>query len=277
MFCPIFLALLLAAMGQQQKPPAPAAPTVDDLPPVVERGQKQFNFLPGGKLTVTLGVPGSCRIIGWQRSAILLETERVVYHLPENEARLLLDQFPLRTRWTQTTASIGTQNPPTAEPHLEVNLTIYVPKTRTDISINLTKGDLAIGSVGGWVEATLVEGSLEATAMSGYFSALTQRGDLRIEMAGDRWLGHSFTASTKWGSVDLRLPVRFSAALQLETQDGNLTVDFPAQVVDGEESPLAVVTHKKGKSVSATVGDGGAAIRLRTNAGDVSLVQLPAP
>jgi hypothetical protein len=124
MFHPLVLALLLAIASLHQKPAQPAAQPQEDFPPLVERGQKQITFLPGGKLTVSLGVPGSCRITGWQRSTILLEMERIVYHLPPDQAQALLDQFPVRTRWTPTTATFGTQGPPQALSSLEVNLTI---------------------------------------------------------------------------------------------------------------------------------------------------------
>jgi len=277
MFHPLLLSLLLTIAGLQQKPAEPPAQPQDDFPPVVERGQKQFTFLPGGKLTVTLGVPGSCRITGWQRSTILLEIERIVYHMPPDQAQALLVQFPVRTRYTPTTATFGTQGPPQALSSLEVNLTIYVPKTKTDVAINMTKGNLAIGAINGWVDASLLEGSIEAKSMSGYFSGITQLGDVRAEMTGNLWLGHSFTAVTKSGSVELRLPADYSTALQLETLSGNLTVDFPAQLVDGEETPLAVVTKKSGKSLVAKVGEGGPPIRLRTSVGDVTLARAVLP
>jgi DUF4097 and DUF4098 domain-containing protein YvlB len=141
----------------------------------------------------------------------------------------------------------------------------------------MIKGNLAIGAINGWVDATLTEGSIEAKSMSGYFSGITQLGDVRAEMTGNLWLGHSFTLLTKNGAVELRLPTDYSTALQLETLSGNLTIDFPPQLVDGEETPLAIVTKRNGKSLVAKVGQGGPPIRLRTSMGDVTLARAIVP
>jgi hypothetical protein len=50
-----------------------------------------------------------------------------------------------------------------------------------------------------------------------------------------------------------------------------LAIDYPEQLVDGESVPLTAVATKKGRSLSATVGDGGAPLKLMTMAGDVRL------
>jgi DUF4097 and DUF4098 domain-containing protein YvlB len=71
--------------------------------------------------------------------------------------------------------------------------------------------------------------------------------------------------------VQLLLPGKYSAALQLETRDGKISVDYPPQVVDGETVPPEIVTSKNAQSLKATVGDGGAPIKLSTNSGDIAL------
>jgi hypothetical protein len=256
--------------GQRTKPPA-SPPVLPDYDPVVLRNQKQFTFLPGGKVSVSLALAGSCRIIGWQSSSVRLESEQIAYQVTPEQARVLLQQYPVESRWTQTTATIHVDGPPTTFASLEANLTLYIPKERTDVTVKLMKGDLQVGGIGGWVEATLQEGSIDATSLSGYFSALTKRGDIRAALTGKRWFGHSFTAVTMKGSVELILPADYSAALQLETLEGDLKLDFPPQVVDGEETQLQVVRKKKGRSLAAAVGDGGSPVLMRTQSGDVHL------
>lgn len=277
MFRWIALVMVLAATEWQAGRPVQQAPVLPDYDPVVLRNQKQFNFLPGGKLLVTIEAAGSCRIVGWQRSAIRVESEQIAYNVAPGPARALLEQYPLSVRWTQTEATMRATGPPNTIASLETNLVVYVPGERTDVKASLAKGDFSIGAVSGWIEANLVEGSIEARPSGGYFSGVTRRGEIRAELAGKRWLGHSFTAATKKGSVDLVLPVEYSAALQLETKEGELTIDFPAQLVDGEEVPLAVVRNKKGSSLSATVGSGGTPVRLRTDAGSVRLSAARVP
>ncbi len=94
-------------------------------------------------------------------------------------------------------------------------------------------------------------------------------------MMGKRWEGFGFTAVTQRGQVVVRLPEEYSAALQLETGDGGLSIVFPEQLVDGESVPLAAVTQKNARTLSATVGAGGAPVRLMTVKGDVRLESKP--
>jgi hypothetical protein len=259
--------LLIFIQGQQAPTKAPDATTA----PYVERDQRQFSFYPGGKLEIVTGVPGSVKITGWGRSSVMLQQERVIYHLAPDQARLLASQYPVQLRYNQTTATIHTNGPPQAAAVMEINLTIYVPKEKTDVKAEVQRGDFAIGAVNGWIEATLNEGNLEAKSLSGYFSGLTKRGDISAEMTGPRWSGHEFSAVTQNGSVDLLLPVDYSAALFLETRNGNIQIDYPEQKVEGESVPLTVATKKKARSLTAKVGEGGAPVKLLTMTGNVNL------
>jgi DUF4097 and DUF4098 domain-containing protein YvlB len=71
--------------------------------------------------------------------------------------------------------------------------------------------------------------------------------------------------------VDLLLPVDYSAALFLETRNGNIQIDYPEQKVEGESVPLTVATKKKARSLTAKVGEGGAPVKLLTMTGNVNL------
>ncbi len=264
---------LIFASGQPQAATQSAGPSE----PFVERNQKQFNFYPGGKLQIEAGVPGNLKVIGWDRAAVVVDYERVIYRRMEGEARDLAARFPIQVRWTQTLGTIRILGPPKDDAEMEVNFTVRVPKLRTDLNIRMARGDLAVSDVTGWIEATLGEGSVEANALSGYFSVITQQGDLDIRMTGRNWTGHSCTAVTRRGSVALLLPRSYSAALQLETGDGGITIDYPEQLVDGEAVPLTAAAKKNARSLSATVGDGGAPIRLKTASGDVRLTAVPGP
>jgi len=260
----ILLILSFLAFGAQEqaKTGGPASTS-----PYIERSQKEFKFYPGGKIEVTAGVTGNLTIVGWSRSSIRLETETVIYYLPAEEAKVICSQYPVKTKWTQTLTNIGTVGPPLAAATMEVNLTLNVPKHKTDIIIKLIKGDLAVSGLNGWVEATMGEGNLEVRSMEGYFSVTTEVGDLDVEMSGARWYGHGFTAITKLGSVDLRIPANYSAALQLETHDGDITIDYPEQMVDGEHIPLNFITRKKERNLTATVGAAPAVVCHRAPPG----------
>jgi len=244
-----------------------------EIPPYVEKQQRQFSFYPGGKLQISTGVPGNVKIIGWEKSSVQLEVERIIYYIPEDQAKQIAAQYPLHLTWTQTTAVIRTSGPVEAAAKMETNLALYVPKSKTDIEAKMVQGDFEIENVNGWIEATLMEGNIEAVSMSGYFSATTRRGDVLAEMAGNHWIGHDFSAITQNGSIHLELPTDYSASLSLETRAGEIIVDYPDQVVDGQTIPLQVVSKKKTvKSLTAPIGGGGAPLKMLTHLGNIELV-----
>ena len=270
----VFVFLLI--LGVQQ--PAPSQPDkASPSTPYIERSQKQFSFYPGGKILLEGNVPGNLKVIGWQRAAVVLETERIVYQSPPEKAKQFADQYPIQVRHGISEATIRTSGPLQVGATMEINSTLYVPKEKTDLIIRLVKGDLVIGGMNGWVEATLADGSLEAKSMRGYFSFITRQGDINIEMAGKRWEGMGFTAATERGDVTVRLPAEYSAALQLDTKDGNITIQYPEQTVEGEKVPWAVVTRKKARSLGASVGEGGAPLKLHTALGQVLISTAEAP
>jgi len=277
--------MILAALALIGAPWSPLQePAGEQTSPYIEKTQKQFLFFPGGRMELTLGVAGNVTVTGWQRPAVAIDIEKIVYGMPQEQAKAFLSQFPVRVRWTQSTVTIlapasvpKKPSPKAVTPSIEVNISVYVPKQRTDLTLQLVKGDLTVVDLAGWTEATLREGSMETRAISGYFSGTTDAGNIEADMMGKRWDGYGFTAVTQRGKVIVHLPEEYSAALQLETRDGALSIIYPEQLVDGESVPLTAVTNKNARSLSATVGAGGAPIKLLTIKGDVRVEGKPSP
>ena len=235
--------------------------------------ESEYRFYPGGKIGISLEVPGSLKIIGWDRGLVRVEAEIKVRSLTDEKARGLLEKPPIRVRYndTATTSTIQVTESPELKGLLEVNMTVYLPGARSDLAVQVKKGDFAINSVNGWVEVSIAEGNVELTAVNGYFSVKTLKGDISANLSGNRWNGQSFTAVTQDGCVDLILPEEYSAMLQLDTRNGEITVDYPSQMVEGELIPIEAVVQKKTQQLKVRVGNGGAPLHLGTQSGDVSL------
>lgn len=244
--------------------------------PYTERGDREFNFYPGGKITIAANVAGNVKVIGWKRASVRVEWEKILYGVPPEETRAVSEQFPVSVRHNQTSVTVRMPGPPQPTPTVEINAALWVPALRTDLAITMSKGDLAVGGINGWIEATLQEGNVEAKSVTGYVSLQTRLGNLAFELAGKRFDGHSFTAATQNGAATLRLPEGYSAALDLVT-DGALQIDYPEQLVEGERVPLRAVVRKNTRSLKATVGDGGAPIRISTIGGDIRLSTTQTP
>jgi len=256
------------AAGWPQGDSAPRQ-NADPQSPYVEKSEQEFAFYPGGKVEVSAATPGSFKIAGWQKAFIRVEMEKIFYYLTPEQAKALAKLYPAKVTKTPTSVKIMTAGSPKPGVNLEVNVQVWVPWERTDLNIKMIKGDLSVAELNGWVEATIEEGNVEARNLSGYFYTVTKRGDLKVELAGKRWSGYSFSARTDRGSADLSLPVDFSAMLQLHTKEGSITADYPDQMVDGESVPLKVMAKNKTRTLSSQIGDGGAQIKLVTNSGDI--------
>lgn len=204
--------------------------------PYIERSENQFAFYPGGKLEINAAAPGSFKIAGWDNSSVRVEMERVFFYVSPEQAQALSKSYPVRITNTPTVARISSAGSPKPGAVMEFNAVVYVPRERTDLNIKMIKGDLSVSALNGEIEATIEEGNVEARDLSGYFSAVTKQGDVDVELQGKRWTGHSFTAATRRGAINLILPADYSAALQLETKDGRISVDYPDQIVEGNLS-----------------------------------------
>jgi DUF4097 and DUF4098 domain-containing protein YvlB len=247
----------------------PQASSVAPKTPYVENEERQFNFYPGGKIKIASAAPGNIVIIGWQKGSVHIEAEKILYNASPEDAKNAFAGNSIRVRWTQTSAAIATTAIPGAK--MEINLKIYVPREKTDLSVEMNRGDFSIDSVNGWIEMTTQEGSIEAKSLGGYFSGITLHGNVNIELEGKRWNGYEFGALTHSGSIDLKLPQDFSAAIQFETKNGKISVDYPPQVVEGEPMPPDIIIRKDAQSLKASIGDGGAPIKLSSYSGNITL------
>ncbi len=263
LFSVILFCLMFPALQARESP--------EHKSPYVEREEKQFKFYPGGKVGISIEVPGSLKIVGWKKGSVLMQAEKIVYYDTEENAKALLKKSPIRVKWNQTSAVISTPKPSPQQENLEMNITLYVPADKTDLKAMVYQGDVFIDSVNGWVEINILDGGLHARSASGYFSAYTQRGDLLAEMSDSRWRGLEFAAATGQGSITLRLPETYSAAVQLETRQGKISVDYPHQIVEGEPLPPDIVTNGAVQLLKATLGDGGAPVKLSTASGNISM------
>jgi len=260
MFGLLVLALALLSPG---RPP-------DVNPTQSEKSEKEFAFYPGGRLEISVALPGNIRITGWPKAAIRVEAEKIVRSPDPSEAQNLLKQIALRITNAPATARISTA-PQAPGAQTELHLVVYVPLQKTDLTIRMMQGDISIASVNGSIEATLEAGNIETKDLAGYFSGLTKAGDLNVDLAGRRWTGYGLSAMTRRGSVRVLVPADYSAVLQLETKQGQIAIDFPDQLVDGEAVPLQPVARKKTQSLNAPIGSGGTPVRLATLSGNISV------
>ena len=165
-----------------------------------------------------------------------------------------------------------------------------------DANLHTTNGKIEINRVDGTIDAATTNGKIKLHGGTGRIHAITTNGS--IELHGGAGRIHAVTtngkieasielltdegkfvttngsvdveiregvalvlASTRNGSINLKLPGNFSGQLDAETNNGRVRSDFPVPLTD-----------KSKKQLSGKIGEGGSAnVKLRTTKGSINL------
>lgn len=156
-------------------------------------------------------------------------------------------------------------------PSPQLSLALSVPRTLHVERVESTNGDVAVADVAGPTSILTTNGTVEATVVHGDVDVTSTNGDVsvdRIEGAvtvdatnGDVTVvggTGDVDVETENGSVEVTLVAPPDATLDLETSNGDITVDVPGVSVSGD-------------SVSTTLGEGLRLVSATTTNGDVTI------
>jgi DUF4097 and DUF4098 domain-containing protein YvlB len=133
-------------------------------------------------------------------------------------------------------------------------------------------GKTVLESKAGNIDALDLEGKLEATTgegkirARGRFDLITLRsgfGAIDVEAAAGSRMFSAWRVSTDDGNVTLHLPGGFAADLDLETDSGHITVDFPYTITGTPDQ----------SRIQGKMNSGGEALVLRTSGGNVKVLK----
>lgn len=141
----------------------------------------------------------------------------------------------------------------------QVSYRLSVP-TVSSLSLKTTNGGIAIRDVDGAVEFRTVNGGVKLANMAGDVKGRTSNGGVDVDLDGPSWRGAGLNVETSNGGVHLRIPSQYSAQLETGTVNGGFNIDFPL-----------TVQGRIDREVNATIGSGGAPIRVRTHNGGVKV------
>lgn len=161
-----------------------------------------------------------------------------------------------------------------------VSLVVTVPPT-TDIEARSGDGSIRVEGVTGPLRSHTGDGSIKLTNVSGDVDVSSGDGSITVDgrltrlhaRSGDGSVSiraaSGSTTSDEWnvttgdGSITLELPSDFSAELDAHTGDGGIRV---------QDLTVSNVTGEMGRnSLRGRLGNGGAALRVRTGDGSITL------
>lgn len=213
---------------------------------------RQLTLPATGAVAVDAGHNGGIRVQGADQSDINLEARIQVWHRSEAKAVEIAGQIEILTAGNQIKANGPSDG-------WAVSYRLRVPH-QTDLDLEAHNGGISIAEVTGQLRAETHNGGLTLTALAGDVQAETTNGGVHVELAGDSWEGTGLDVETRNGGVEVSIPEGYSAELETGTVNGRVNIDFPV-----------TVQGQIGRSIETTLGNGGAAIRVKTKNGGVTI------
>ncbi len=210
-----------------------------------------------GALKVDSAPNGGVSVKAWSKREILLRARVDTWGDTKSEAENRLKQVDIATAGGKVSAD----GPKTmGKTYYSVSYEVFVP-SKIDLDLHSVNGGVSVKGVTGTLTAGTTNGGLNLTDLAGKVTARTTNGGVQVKLAGAAWQGEGFDVSTVNGGVTIQVPNDYSAQLEVRTVNGGLHSDVPV-TVQGQYS---------GKRVSATLGKGGAPVKVSTTNGGVRL------
>jgi hypothetical protein len=128
-------------------------------------------------------------------------------------------------------------------------------------------GEVEAERIASDVDVSTVNGSINVSA-SGIAEASTVNGSINAAMGNANW-ANELKFNTVNGSITLGFPSSLSTEMRAETLNGDISSDFPMNVQSAQEGER----RGRPKRVTATIGDGGRSLSLKTVNGDIKIMR----
>jgi hypothetical protein len=137
---------------------------------------------------------------------------------------------------------------------------VNVLNTDGAVRVSTGNGDVEVREAKGAVRVSTGNGRVTVSTAQGPVEARSGNGDIDVRMTALR-PSEDMTFSTGSGNVRVTLPTDYNGELDASTGNGSISSDFDLKV-EGRMSP---------RRVRATIGTGGAKLRLATGNGGLEL------
>jgi hypothetical protein len=217
-----------------------------------------------GSLSIDGGKNGGIKVVGENRSDILLLACIQAWGADENAARGLADSVRIGTN--------GVIKAVAAEEHgWSVSYEARVPRN-TNLKLNALNGGISIKSVEGDMEFQTTNGGVGLSDVAGSVNGRTTNGGVSVKLYGNSWKGSGLNVETTNGGVSLAMSANYAANIETGTVNGGFRSDIPALDVAPKDTKGAWA-HRS-KEVKTAINGGGAPIRVITRNGGINISAL---
>lgn len=222
---------------------------------VREEFHQSYTLRPTGSVRVT-NVNGAVRITAWDHNEVKVDAVK------RGRSQESLDKAKIVVDARADAIEIRTEQPQDCRNCPAVDYTIAVPRSVELAKISSVNGKVEIEGVAGRVRASTVNGRVMLRGAANGGDLNTTNGQIDAEFAG---LGGGVSAKTVNGGILMTLPRNAGARVTARTVHGGVNSDF--------DLPVRRMGFGPGAQIDATVGGGGAEVRLSTVNGGIDLRQ----
>jgi len=209
-------------------------------------------------LDIDAGRNGGIRVHGWDRGDVLVRARIIGQADTDAEARQMVSGVRVDT----TGGSVKAEGPDASgENSWSVSFELQVPRTAL-LTLSTRNGGITIDDFRGTAKFRAQNGGVTLRDVAGDIRGETTNGGVTVDLSGDHWDGAGLDVETHNGGIRLTLPANYSAELETATTHGRVNVDFPM-----------TVQGSIGRTLTTTLGAGGAKLRAVTTNGGVSIKQ----
>ncbi len=209
-------------------------------------------------LRVDGGQNGGVKVIGWEENEVLVRARVWAKARSDGDAEALADAVEV----TDAGGRIRAEGPRTGRRESwGVSFEIYTPHD-SDLELEANNGGISISDVRGQIEFRTQNGGVHLEGVGGDVRGRTQNGGLKVELEGDSWDGAALDVETQNGGVTIDVPQGYSAEFETGTVNGGIDLAFPI-----------TVSGRLRSNIRTTLGDGGPLVRVKTTNGGVKVRQ----
>jgi hypothetical protein len=239
------------------------------------------DFGVGGTVSIVGAPSGSIRVEGWQKNAVEISAEVEMQAATEADLAELakVNNFVIDNDFGHIRiTSVGTHDKDYMKRvakkfpknllglPFKVDYVIKVP-SYCDLEIDGGKGDLTLSGVEGAMKINFLETNAKLNLIGGSVVATFGSGTVEVNIPNRSWRGRSADVQLASGTMNVQVPLNFNA-----------NVDADVLRVGQIENALTNLkprdrTKFSEKSITATAGNGGAALSFTVGDGTLKLME----
>jgi hypothetical protein len=212
-----------------------------------------------GSLSVDASPNGGIRVEGSPRYDVFVRARVVGTAETRERARQIVSAVRIQPSGDRIEADGPTGLARGESWHVSYELSV---PAQMNLSLKTVNGGVNVRGVEGRIEFTTTNGGVKLANVNGDVRGRTTNGGVDIQLEGAMWQGEGLDVQTSNGGVRISVPENYSAKLEASTVNGGLNSDFPV-----------VMQGRRPRELEATLGGGGAPIRVRTSNGGVKITK----